>query len=208
MKINLIPDELRPTRPSPIPYMPLGGLVAISVIWLLTQFAVTAGVGGDLKDYKVEHRRLLAQLSACKELPGRLAYAENERDVLKLKGAAVTVLTKTSFRCSDIMQALAKTISAKLRLTSASVDYVAKQAVLKGYGSENGADIEVTLLLRSLNTNKAVLRSFSGAQLDYCRRAEHNGMHVKEFSIVMDLRPTGLETPRRPEADGTKGDHE
>ncbi len=43
MRINLIPDELRPSRASPVPYMPLAGLLAISLVWIITQFASVAG---------------------------------------------------------------------------------------------------------------------------------------------------------------------
>ena len=43
MKINLIPKELRPSRASPVPYMPLIGLLGISLVWIVTQFALVSG---------------------------------------------------------------------------------------------------------------------------------------------------------------------
>ena len=117
MNINLIPNELRPGRASPVPYMPLVGVVGISLVWVVTQFAAVSGARTEASDYRKEHKRLAIQLKEFKNLPGRTEHARSERDTLKLKAAAVTVLTHSGFVCTDVLQGLAKAASGNLRLT-------------------------------------------------------------------------------------------
>ena len=193
MRINLIPEGLRPTRPSPVPYMPLAGLAAISVIWLITQFAAASQARTKLKEYGSECARVSKRLAEHKELPGRLAHAESERDALQLKGAAVTALTHSGFVCSKVLQALAETASPELRLMAVSLDFDQGKATLTGYGSEETADIEVATFLRSLNANRAVRDTFVGARLDHCNSARRNDVAVKQFSITMEFREGKLQ---------------
>ena len=188
MKINLIPNELRPSRASPVPYMPLAGLVGISLVWIITQFAAVSGARGEAADYKREHRRLVLQLKAFKNLPGRSEHAEGERDTLKLKAAAVTLLTHSGFACTDVLQGLAEAASDALRLTAVSIDLDRGTVSVKGYGSADTADIEASSFVRALNQNKAILSTFHGAELDYCNSTQRAGAAVKEFSISLFFR--------------------
>ncbi|MFH1730389.1 MAG: hypothetical protein ABIF82_01915 [Planctomycetota bacterium] len=192
MRINLIPDELRPTRASPVPYMPLAGLVAISLIWVVTQFAVSSSVRGKTLGYKKELERLFVQLKAYKGLPERMTRAEGERDTLKLKAAAVTALTNTGFVCTRVLEALAAAASEELRLTSVSIDFDQGVATLKGYGSEENANIEVASFVRALNRNKAILATFRGAELNYCNSSQRGQTLIKEFAVSMRFRADRL----------------
>jgi len=188
MRINLIPDELRPTRASPVPYMPLAGLIAIGLIWVITQFAVSASARGKTSDCRKELRRLSVQLKAYKGLPERAAHAEEKRDRLKLKAAAVTGLTNTGFVCVRVLEALAKAASEELRLTSVSIDFDKGVATLKGYGSEENANIEVASFVRALNRDKAILAMFRGVELNYCDSSQRGGTPIKEFAVSMKFR--------------------
>lgn len=205
MRINLIPRELQPTRPSPVPYMFLGGLVAISAIWSLTQLAAMSAAQNETEDFTGQHRKLRRQLSVYKELPGRLAHAESERDLLKLKAAAVTALIHSGFTCSNILQAVAETTPAELRLTGFSLDVAKGTATLIGYGSEEKADIDVAAFLRALNMNKGILAAFSSVRLDYCNSAKQGEIAVKRFSISMGFREDKLKQLIR-EATGSGGE--
>lgn len=192
MRINLIPDELRPTRASPVPYMPLAGLVAISLIWVITQFAVSSSARGKTLDYREELKRLAVQLKPYKGLPERTAHAEGERDTLKLKAAAVTALTNTGFVSTRVLEALAEAASEELRLTSVSIDFGQGVATLKGYGSEENANIEVTSFVRALNRNKAILATFRGVELNYCNSVQRGEILIKEFAVSMKFRADRL----------------
>lgn len=194
MRINLIPNELRPSRASPVPYMPLAGLLAISLIWTITQFASVAGARSEASGYRKEHRRLALQLKALKNLPGRVEHAEGERDTLKLKAAAVTVLTKNGFVCTNVLQALAKAASDDLCLTSVSIDFARGTVTIKGYGSEGTADIDAASFVRSLNQNKAILRAFHAAELNYCNSSRRGETTVKQFGISLMFRGEGAQT--------------
>lgn len=188
MRINLIPKDLRPTRPSPVPYMPLGGLVLLSAIWLVTQFAAASGARGRHEEYQAELGRVSRQLGRYKELPGRVAHAESERELLQQKAAAVTVLTRRAVICSTILQAFAETASPELRLMAVSVDLAAGAVTLTGYGGEENTDVAVANFLRSLNSNRAILAAFTGAELEYCSHSRRGGRPVKQFSIRLNFR--------------------
>lgn len=195
MRINLIPKDLRPTRPSPVPYMPLGGLVLLSVIWLVTQFAAASGARGKYKEYQTELGRISGQLGRYKELPGRLAHAGSEHEMLQQKAAAVTLLTRRAVICSTILQAFAETASPALRLTAVSVDFAVGTVTLSGYGSEQSTDVAVANFLRSLNTNRAILAAFTGAELNHCTHARRGDRPVKEFSIRLNFRQSAWTRP-------------
>lgn len=194
MRINLIPDKLRPSRASPVPYMPLAGLLAISLIWIVTQFASVGGARSEASDYRKEHKRLALQLKEFKNLPGRVEHAEGERDTLKLKAAAVTVLTHSGFVCTDVLQALAKAASDDLCLTSVSIDFARGSVTIKGYGSEGTADIDAASFVKSLNQNKAILRAFHSAELNYCNSSRRGETTVKQFGVSLTFRDEGVQT--------------
>jgi len=194
VRINLIPDELRPNRASPVPYMPLAGFLAISLVWVVTQFASVAGARSEASDYRKEHRRLVLQLKEFKNLPGRIEHAEGERDTLKLKAAAVTVLTHGGFVCTDVLEALAKAESDDLCLTSVSIDFARGSVTIKGYGSEGTADIDAASFVRSLNQNRAILRVFHAAELNYCNSSRRGETTVKQFGISLTFRDEVLPT--------------
>ncbi len=193
MRINLIPDELRPTRASPVPYMPIAGLLAIGLVWLITQFAAASGAEDKTADYKTELKRLSSQLIAYNNLPDRTVRAETERDSLKLKAAAVTALTHTGFPCTPVLEALGEAATDELRLTSILVDIPAGTAMLKGYGSAEKADIEAASFVRALNRSKAILATFVGAELNYCTGSRRGGADVKEFSVSLRFRGDRLQ---------------
>jgi len=192
VRINLIPQDLLPTRPSPVPYLALGGLVAISVIWSITQLAAMSVAQNQVRDFTDQYRKLRSRLSAYKDLPGRLTRAEKEHNLLKLKAAAVTALTQSGFTCSDILQAVAETAPPELRLAGFSFDVARGTAILTGYGSEEKADIHVATFLRALNTNQRILATFNSATLDYCNSARRGDTQVKRFSISMAFREDKL----------------
>jgi len=188
MKINLIPKELEPTRPSLVPYLPFIGLAAISSIWLATQFVSVAVGQGELRRTREECNKIVGQLAAFKDLPARVTKAEQERDSLRLNAAAVTVLTHSGFFCSNILQLLAECTPGDLRLTDLSIDSTKGVAMLLGYGSEEKGDLEVTLFLRQLNSSKAILETFSGARLNFCNSAKQGETALKKFSISLQFR--------------------
>ncbi len=188
MKINLIPKEFRPSRASPVPYMPLAGLIGISLVWIVTQFAMVSGAHTEARDYRREHNRLSRQLTEFKKLPGRAEHAEGERDSLKLKAAAVTALTHSGFVCTDVMQALAKATSENVRLTTVSIDFGRGIVTIKGYGNVETADIEAASFVKSLNQNKTILAAFYGAELKYCNSSRRGAVVVKEFGISLTFR--------------------
>jgi len=205
MRINLIPDELRPTRASPVPYMPLAGLIAIGLIWVVTQFAVSASARGKTSDCRKELKRLSVQLRAYKGLPERAACVESESDTLKLKAAAATALTHTGFVCTCVLEALAAAASEELRLTSVSMDFDKGVATLRGYGSEENANIEVASFVRALNRSKAILATFSGAELNYCNSSERGRTLIKEFAVSMKFRAGRIRQMLEDGAEGADG---
>jgi hypothetical protein len=172
--------------------MPLGGIVAISVVWVLTQLAVTAGARAKVRQYRDEYRKVAVQLAKSKELPGRLARAEGEQQALRAKGSAVTALTYSGGTCTDILLALAKVTPAELHLTRFTLDYAQRRAVLAGYGPEEETDIEVTLLLRALGKDETLLKTFTGATLDFCNNAKMGDNRIKKFSISLEFREGAL----------------
>ncbi|MFO7897812.1 MAG: hypothetical protein R6V58_02000 [Planctomycetota bacterium] len=192
MQVNLIPPEMRPARPSPVPYMPLLGLIAISAIWLVTQLA-TAGVARrDCKKHRNEYQQLSTELGQYRELPGRIAHAEAERDELQHRAAAATAITHTGFSSTPLLQVVAESLPANLRLTALTVDYPRRQATILGYGSEEKTDLEVATFLRALNANRYIRRTFAGAELDYCNSRARNERSVKQFSISLRFREPRL----------------
>ena len=205
MRINLIPDELRPSRASPVPYMPLAGLLAISLIWIITQFAVASGARGEAQGYKKECKRLALQLKAFKKLPGRTEHAESERDSLKLKAAAVTALSNNGFVCTDVLQALAEAASDNLRLTAVSIDLARGAVTITGYGSPERADIDAASFVRSLNKNKAILGAFQGAELNYCNSSRRGETTVKQFGISLTFRGEGVQTTPDDDKENERG---
>lgn len=205
MRINLIPDELRPTRASPVPYMPLAGLIAIGLIWVVTQFAVSASARGKTSDCRKELERLSVQLKAYKGLPERATHAEGERDRLKLKAAAVTALTNSGFVCARVLEALARAASEELSLTTVSIDFDKGVATLKGYGSEENANIEVASFVRALNRDKAILAIFRGAELNYCNSNPRGGTLTKEFAVSMKFRADRIRQMLEGSREGANG---
>lgn len=211
MRVNLIPRELRPTRPSPVPYFPLFGLLAISGIWLLTQFAATGRARSDLRQHGIDLRKVSGQLTRFKGLPNRVTQVQKERDGLRMKAAAVTILTRSPVAYTGVLQALAESLPAELRLTDLSLDSGKGGAILLGYGSEERADIEVTTFLRLLNSNKTILATFSGVTLNFCNSTKQGDTAVKKFSISMQFReeklkslPGGEGVPAPKEGNGKK----
>ena len=188
MRINLIPDELRPTRTSPVPYMPLIGLAAIGLIWLVTQFAGVASTRKTALERKQQLKHTAEQLAAYRDLPGRITHAENESEALMLRAAAATVLTRRRLACTPLLQAVADAASENLRLTLLSVDFAAGEVMLQGYGSEDNAEIEVASFVRRFNQNKMVLKTFLAAELNYCTSRQRGDMFVKQFAITIPLR--------------------
>jgi len=182
--------------------MPLLGLAAICVIWLITQFASVAAARAKLQEDNKEHARLAKELNAYGELPGRLAHAEGEAETLKLKAAAVTLLTHKRVLCTRGLEGLAETTPATLRLTSVLVDTVGGTATLKGYGSAEKADIDVATFVRTLNANKQILSVFEGAELDYCTSTQKGENPVKQFSVSLVVRKATLEKPAQDEGSG------
>jgi hypothetical protein len=172
--------------------MPLGGLLAISVIWVFCQFAVANSARSKLGDFKREHARISKELKAFAELPGRLAKAESDRDLLKLRAAAVTALTHSTISIGDVLEAVAQATPEGLRLTTVGFDYDQGTATIIGYGAEDKADFQVTQLLRSLNTNAAILKAFSGATFNYCNSATINERPVKRFSVSLEFRSSPM----------------
>jgi len=205
MRINLIPDELRPSRASPVPYMPLAGLLAISLIWIITQFAVASGARGEAQGYKKEYKRLALQLKAFKKLPGRTEHAEGERDALKLKAAAVTALSNNGFVCTDVLQALAEAASDNLRLTAVSIDLARGAVTITGYGSPERADIDAASFVRSLNKNKAILGAFQGAELNYCNSSRRGETTVKQFGISLTFRDERMQATPDDDKENERG---
>jgi len=200
MRINLIPEPLRPTRPSPLPYMPVAGLSAICLVWLVTQFANSGSARTQAARYRQELRTVVKQFTSSNKVIDRLEQAEKERSHLKLKAAAITVLTHTGLPPSGLMYSLARLTPADLRLTDFSLDEQKRTAILMGYGSEEKADIEVASLLRALNGDKALLRLFHGARLNFCNSTKVGNQHVKKFSISLLFRDPKF--PRRKTEDG------
>ena len=188
MKINLLPPELQPTRPSPIPYMPLFGLIAISVIWVITQLAVAAGARNVTGVYRGDLARVSKELGPTKEIPAKLERSEADGSALKLKAAAVTVLTHGSCALTPILRSLAETAPQSLRLTGVSLDLANGTATVVGYGGETNADVEVATFIRALNTNKLVTEAFDGATLNYCQNSKRGNIPAKEFSISLKFR--------------------
>jgi hypothetical protein len=172
--------------------MPLGGLLAISVIWLFCQFALATSAGKKLGNFKREHTRVSKELRAFAELPGRVAEAEAQRDKLQLRAAAVTALTHSNTTVGDVLEAIARATPDGLRLTAVTFDRDQGAATITGYGAESKADVEVTQLLRSLNTNDALLKTFSGATFNYCNSATIGDRAVKRFSVGLEFRSSPL----------------
>lgn len=188
MRINLLPKELQPVRPSPVPYMPLGGLVAISVVWLIVQFAVAAGAGRVANEHERDLQRVLKDLGPTRGVAAELDHAKAALDALRLKAAAVTVLTQSRSPISPVLFHLPQLVPKELRLTSVSFDPVQGTGALVGYGSEEKADVQVARFVRALNEDKALSEIFAGAELDRCQLAERGGLAVKEFTISLRFR--------------------
>jgi hypothetical protein len=168
--------------------MPLVGFLAISLVWIITQFASVGGARSEARDYRRENKRLALQLKAFKSLPGRVEHAEGERDTLKLKAAAITVLTRSGFVCTNILQALAEAASGDLCLMSVSIDVSRGNVTIKGYGSEERADIDAASFVRSLNQNKTIMSASHGAELNYCNSSRRGEITVKQFGVSFTLR--------------------
>ena len=205
MNINLIPNELRPGRASPVPYMPLVGVVGISLVWVVTQFAAVSGARTEASDYRKEHKRLAIQLKEFKNLPGRTEHARSERDTLKLKAAAVTVLTHSGFVCTDVLQGLAKAASGNLRLTDVSIDRARGTVTVKGYGSADTADIDAASFVRALNQDKSILSVFHGAELNYCNSSQRGEAAVKQFGISLRFRNGAVQTMLAADKENKRG---
>lgn len=192
MRINLIPPEARPTRSSPTPYMPLLGLLAISVIWIITQFATASVVQREYEKHRQEHIQLRQELGEYRELPGRLGQAESEQDSMYEKAAAITAITQSGGVFTPVLKSIAESLPENIRLTSISLDYSTRSGQILGYGDEERTDLEVASFLRALNTDEGFRQMLRSAELEYCHNAELDGYPVKQFSIILRFREPPL----------------
>jgi hypothetical protein len=195
MKINLLPIDLQPTRPSPVPYMPLGGLLAISAAWLIAQLAVATGARNVTVMYRQDYARVVKEVAPTKDIPAKLEKAEARREALKLKAAAVTALTQNECRLSPLIHALAGTIPKSLRLTGLSFDLAGGSGALAGYGSENNTDVEAATFIRILGGEKSISDAFDNVTLNSCLNSKRNAIAVKEFSVSMKFHDRFVKSP-------------
>jgi hypothetical protein len=195
MKLNLIPPSLRPTRVSPLPYMPLAGLAAICGIWLLTQFASVSGARKELRQSKAEVARLQGELRQFAGLADDQAAVEEEAERLRLRAALVTQLTRDDFICSPILGDLTQCVPKNLRLTQVALDPGKGRGQLLGYGSPDSTDFEVTNMLRALHTRPTVQQTFAALRLQFCHGAKVGDKDVKKFSILLRFRAPVSEEP-------------
>lgn len=187
MRINLLPPELQPTRPSPVPYMPLGGLVAISIIWVIVQVTVAVGAKNSIAVSSRAYSNVAKELTATKAVLAKLDKAQADRETLKMRAAAVTALTAEQCQFAEVLNKMAAAAPKALRLTALSVDPASGAAKLTGYGSENDADVTAAAFVRSLSSDTSLAQMFDGITLSSCQNVKRGDLTVKEFSISLKL---------------------
>ena len=184
MRINLIPEHLRPARTSVIPYLPLAGVVAICAIWLLSQFDGAAGAREQLRQARTESTRLRQELSRFNTLPARKQAAEARARSLKSRAALISALTAKQHSFVEYLEAVAQSAPAHLRLTQVVLDGEKGTGEILGYGSADKAAFEITSLLRSLNARSAVQDGFGTVELKSSTDTKKGERAVKTFTVV------------------------
>ena len=184
MRINLIPEHLRPARTSLIPYVPVAGVLAICAIWLLSQFDGAAGARDQLRQARSESVRLRQELSQFNTLPARKQAADARSRDLKSRAALVSALTGKPHSSVEFFEAVAQSAPANLRLTQIVFDAEKGVGEILGYGSAGKAAYDVTSLLRSLNARAAVQNTFGSMELKSSTDARKGERTVKMFSVV------------------------
>jgi Tfp pilus assembly protein PilN len=184
LRINLIPEHLRPARTSLIPYVPVAGVLAICAIWLVSQFDGAAGAREQLHQARSESARLRQELSPFNTLPARKQAAAARARDLKSRAALVSALTTEQHSFVEYLEAVAQSAPAHLRLTQVVFDGEKGTGEILGYGSAEKAAYDIASLLRSLNARAAVQDSFGSVELKSSTDARKGKRTVKMFSLV------------------------
>ena len=188
MRINLIPAEFRPTAVNLVPYLVLAGLLAACPGWASQQLAATAHARGRAQAFAAELNKFASARQESSEVDRKLADAKHEGEALVSRAAFVTVLSRKGFPCTELLEALAASAPANVRLTEVRFDTGEPLATISGYGTEDEANVDIPLFLQALSAQPAVRRVFHDVKLEDCNSARRGEMRVETFSISMAFR--------------------
>jgi len=204
VRINLIPSEFRPTETHLMPYLMLAGLLAACLGWASQQLAAAAYARGRTQAFAAESSKFAKARRESTEVDRKLADAKHEGEALVSQAAFITALTRKSFPCTKLLEALAASAPKNVRLTEARFDTDEPLATLTGYGAAGEASVDIPLFLQALSDQPAVRRVFRDVKLEDCNSTRRGEMPVKTFSISMAFRdgstsetPDGNKEPER-----------
>lgn len=201
MKMNLLPKEMQPTRPSPVPYTIVGGIICLATIWILTQITVAGHARYSSLSVRRDCAKAQKELALTVEVPAQLEKAKQEESALKSKAVVITMLTQDSKVFSLLLKSVVASTPPSLRLNKITLDPIVGTATITGYGAEANTDTDLSNFLIALDNDAAIAKVFENARLDSSQPVMIGPNAAKTFTILLKYRnfaPKPSETDKKP----------